>query len=345
MTIGVDLAKSVFQVAVTNAHGYVVARHRFTRPQFDRFLRAQPAAHVVMETCRTAHYWGRTARAYGHQVSLVPAHYVRPYVRRNKTDRTDATAVLEALRSGEVVPVTVKTVGQQELMALHRIREQWQRTRTARINAMRGLLQEHGLTIAHGARTALRTVPRILEDAALPVPGRLRRAVALLLEEVHDIEARLAIIDRELAAVAAENPVVQRLMGIPGVGLLTATALIGRVGHIHTFRRARHFASWLGLTPREHSSGGRRRLGAISKQGDMSLRSFLTHGARAVLLAARRANRTQPLTHLQQWGLAVQARRGHNTAALAVANKLARIIWAVWTRDVEFRPAPAPVAA
>jgi transposase len=346
-TIGVDLAKTVFQVAIANAHWHVVARRRFSRSQFDQFLRTQPAAHVVMETCGAAHFWARTARAYGHRVSVVPAHYVRPYVRRNKTDRTDAEAVLEALRDGKVIPVTVKTASQQELMGLHRIRQQWQVTRTARINAMRGLLQEHGVTIARGPSTALRTVPRILEDAEAPVPGRLRRMLALLLEEVHDVEARLAAIERELATVAADDRVVQRLMRIPGVGLLTATALVGQVGHIHTFRRARQFASWLGVTPREHSSAGRRRLGAISKQGDVYLRNLLTHGARAVLLAARRANRTRPLTHLHHWGVAVQARCGHNTAALAVANKLARIIWAVWTRDVEFRatPAPTPVAA
>jgi transposase len=344
-TIGVDLAKSVFQVAVANAHCHVVARHRFTRPQFDRFLRAQPASHVVMEACGAAHFWARTARAYGHRVSLVPAHYVRPYLRRNKTDRTDAEAVLEALRSGQITPVTVKTVSQQELVALHRIRRQWQATRTARINGMRGLLQEHGITIARGARTALRTVPRVLEDVELPVPGRLRRALALLLAEVHDLETRIAAVERELAAVAGQDLVVPRLMGIPGVGLLTATALVATVGHIHAFRRARQFASWLGITPSERSSGTRRRLGGINKQGDVYLRCLLTHGARSVLLAAHRSHRARPLTHLHHWALAVEARRGHNKAALAVANKLARIIWAVWTRDVEFSAAPAPVAA
>lgn len=341
MTIGVDLAKSTFQVAVANRHGRVVVRHRFTRSQFDRFLQTQPAAHVVMEACSTAHFWGRTARAYGHQVSLVPAQYVRPYVRRNKTDRTDAEAVLEALRSGQVTPVAVKTTSQQELVALHRIRSQWQATRTARINAIRSFLLEHGITIARGPQTALQTIPRILDDADRPVPARVRRALALLVVEIRDIEARVVTIDHEIATVAADDAVVQRLMQIPGIGVLTATALVGSVGHIHAFRRARQFASWLGLTPRERSSGRCRRLGAISKQGDPYLRSLLTHGARAVLLATQRRARTRPLTRLDHWAATVAARRGHNTATLAVANKLARIIWAVWTRDVPFVAVPA----
>lgn len=341
-TIGVDLAKRVFEVAVADRNWRVVARHRFTRLQFERFLRAQPPAHVVMEACGTAHFWARFARAQGHEVSVLPAQYVRPYVRRNKTDRTDAEALLEAVRSGRIHPVTVKTVAQQELLALHRIRDQWMATRTARINALRGFLQEHGLTIARGARAALTTVPALLEDAEALLPDRLRHALALLSDEVRDTEGRIAALERELARLAADDTVIQRLMRIPGVGLLTATALVATVGHIHAFQRARRFASWLGLTPSERSSGARRRLGAISKQGDVSLRCLLTHGARAVLLAAHRVAKTgRPLTALQQWALTVQKRRGHNKATVAVANKLARIIWAVWTRDVEFVAAPA----
>jgi transposase len=346
-TIGVDLAKSVFEVAVADATWRVVARHRFTRPQFERSLRAQPPAHVVMEACGTAHFWARFARAHGHRVSLLPAQYVRPYVRRNKTDRTDAEALLEAVRSGQIDPVTVKTVAQQEVVALHRIREEWKATRTARINAMRGFLQEHGLPIARGAQTAVATVPRLLEDAETPIPGRLRRVLAHLVEEVRDLDDRIETIEHELAAIAKDDAVVQRLMRIPGIGLLTATALVATVGHIHAFRAARRFASWLGLTPSERSSGPRRRLGAISKQGDVYLRCLLTHGARAVLLGAHRtAKQGKPVTRLQQWALTVQARRGHNKATVAVANKLARIVWAVWARDVEFEAKPAlPVAA
>ena len=345
-TIAIDLAKHVFEVAVGNQPGRVVRRHRFSRTQFERFLREEPATHLVMEACGSAHHWARTAQRTGHRVTLLPSQYVRPYVRRHKTDRTDAEALLEAIRSGSIPPVAVKTVGQQELLALHRVRAQWMATRTARLNAMRGLLMEHGIAIARGARTLLAQVGTLVATDESRVPHRLREVLRLVCDEVRDLEARIQAVERELAAVAAQDTVMQRLMRIPGIGLLTATALVATVGHIHAFRRARCFASWLGLTPREWSSGGRRHLGGITKQGDVYLRCLLTHGARAVLLMAHRADhRGLPLTRLQQWALTLQRHRGHNKATVAVANKLARIIWVVWARDVEFTAGPAVTAA
>jgi transposase len=346
-TIGVDLAKRVFEVAVANRTCRVIARHRFTRPQFERFLRAQPPAHLVMEACASAHHWGRLARQLGHRVSLIPAQYVRPYVQRNKTDRADAEAVLEASRSGRVHPVPVKTTSQQELLALHRIRQQWMTTRTARINAIRAFLHEHGLTLAGGARAGLKALPALLADADNGLPPRLRQALGWLYEEIRTVEHHVAQLERELARAAAGDVVIQRLMGIPGIGLLTATALVATVGDIYAFRRARRFASWLGLTPKEHSSGARRRLGAISKQGDVYVRCLLVHGARALLIAARRtARQRHPLMRLQQWAVSLEQRRGHNKTTVAIANKLARIVWAVWTHDTEFCPRPAlPQAA
>lgn len=345
-TIGVDLAKTVFELALANAAWRVIGRKRLTRPQFERFLATHPAAHLVMEACGTAHHWARVARAHGHRVSLLPPQYVRPYVRRNKTDRTDAEALLEAVRSGRITPVTVKSIAQQELLALHRVRAEWMATRTARLNAMRGFLQEHGLTISRGARTALTTVPRLLEDAEVPIPDRLRAVLRHLLAEVRAIEANLAVLERDLSTIAQADPVATRLLTVPGIGLITATALVGTVGHIHGFRTGRRFASWLGLTPSERSSAHRRRLGAISKMGDVYLRCLLTHGARSVLLGAHRTpRRDRPLSRLQQWALDVQARRGHNKATVAVANKLARIVWAVWTRDIDYEARPALPAA
>jgi len=346
-TIGVDLAKTVFELALANEAWRVVGRKRLTRPQFERFLAVQSATHFVMEACGTAHHWARAARAHGHRVTLLPAQYVRPYVRRNKTDRTDAEALLEALRSGRIDPVMVKTVAQQELQALHRVRAEWMATRTARINAMRGFLQEHGVAISRGARTALTTIPTLLEDADIPIPPRLRAVLAQLLDDVRVLQVNLDALERDLAAIADTDPTVQRLMTIPGIGLITATALVATVGHIHGFRAARRFASWLGLTPSERSSAHRRRLGAISKMGDVYLRCLLTHGARAVLLAAHRAQgRRRTLTRFQQWGLSVQTRRGHNKATVAVANKLARIVWAVWSREIPYEDRPAlPTAA
>jgi transposase len=345
-TIAVDLAKNVFEIAVANDQWRVVQRHRLTRARFERFLRDEPAAHVVMEACGSAHYWARTAQRSGHRVTLLPSQYVRPYVRRHKTDRTDAEALLEAVRSGSIPPVAVKSVPQQEVLALHRVRQQWMTTRTARLNAMRGLLLEHGIAIPCGARTVLTQVAGLLGRDDGILPRRLCDVLVLLRDEVRELEKRVHAIERDLAALAAGDPVIQRLMRIPGIGLLTATALIATVGHIHAFRRARRFASWLGLTPRERSSGGQRHLGAITKQGDVYLRCLLTHGARAVLLMAHRAAHAgRALTRLQQWALTIQHRRGHNKATIAVANKLARIIWVVWSRDVEFTATPAVVAA
>jgi transposase len=336
-TVAVDLAKTVFELAIANVQWRIVSRQRLNRERFARFLAETAATHIVMEACGMAHYWGRVAQQHGHRVTLVPPAYVRPYVRRNKTDRADAEAILEAVRSGEMPSVPVKRVEQQALVAVHRVREQWMTTRTARINTLRGLLREQGMLLPAGARAALQAVPALLDDADVPLPMHLRSVLASVYEEVRGIEQRIAALERELRALAETDVVVTRLRTIPGIGLLTATALVGAVGHIHAFRRARQFASWLGLTPREHSSGARRRLGSISKRGDVYLRCLLSHGARAVLLAAQRRHRNaQPLTHLHAWALTIRERRGHNKATMAVANKLGRIVWAVWRKDVPF---------
>ena len=183
---------------------------------------------------------------HGHRVTLVPPAYVRPYVRRNKTDRADAEALLEAVRSGQMPSVPVKRVEQQALVALHRVREQWMKTRTARINTLRGILREHGLLLPAGPRAAVQAVPAILEDAELLLPLHLRHVLASVRDEVRAIEARIAALERDLRTLADADPVVRRLREIPGIGLLTATALVGTVGHIGAFRRARQFASWLG---------------------------------------------------------------------------------------------------
>ena len=337
MTVAVDLAKSVFEVAIANAQWRVMERRRLTRARFTRFVADTPPTHVVMEACGTAHYWGRLAQEHGHRVTLVPPAYVRPYVRRNKTDRADAEAILEAVRSGEVPAVPVKRVEQQALVAVHRVREQWMTTRTARINVLRGLLREHGILLPAGAQAALRVVPAMLEEAETSLPAHLRSVLTSVHEEVRAIEGRLANLERALRALADADPVIARLRTIPGIGLLTATALVGTVGHIHAFRRARQFASWLGPTPKEHSSGQRRHLGAISKRGDVYLRCLLTHGARAVVrMAQRRVAIGQPLTPLHRWAVRVQDRRGHNKATIAVANKLGRIVWAVWHKDMPY---------
>jgi transposase len=329
---------TVFEVGIADRQWHLVERRRLNRRQFARFLAEQPASHVVMEACGTAHYWGRVAQGHGHRVTLLPVRYVKPYLRGNKTDRTDVDALLDAVRTGHIAPVWVKTAAQQEIVALHRIREQWMATRTARINALRGFFREHGLALPAGPRAALVAVPALAEQ----LPRQLALAVTSVFDDVRAVEQRIVTIERQLGAIAKDDATVQRLLEIPGIGLLTATALVGSVGRITAFRRARQFASWLGLTPREHSSGPRRRLGSITKRGDVYLRCLLTHGARAVLLTAQRqAAARKPLTGLQPWAVELAARKGHNKTTIAVANKLARIVWAVWARDTAYTATPA----
>jgi transposase len=338
-TIAVDLAKDVFEVACAASSGRICGRRRLNRQQFQRFLSGLSAGvEVVMEACGTAHYWGRQCQRLGLVPVLLPTQYVRPYVRRNKTDRTDAEALIEARRCAGILPVPVKTADQQALQSLHRVRAQWQTARTARMNVIRGLLREHGVSLRAGAITIQRVVPTLLEDTNQVLPGLLRQMLRSLLEEVRHLESRVKALDQQLHALADSDPIARRLQTVPGVGPIVATGFLGSVAHIHAFRRGRHFASWLGLTPREASSGTRQWRGGISKRGDVYLRAQLTHGARSVLFnALRRARvRADRLTALQRWVVQLAARRGYNKAVSALANKLARIIWAVWRRDVDF---------
>ena len=331
--IAVDLAKTVFEIAVSDRPGRVARRERLPRSQFLAFFAQHPAACVVMEACGSAHYWGRRIEQLGHKVTLLPPHQVRPYVRRNKTDRTDAKGILEASRNDDIHPVPVKTVAQQVITSLHRLRAGWMAERTARLNTLRGLLRELGVFIPVGARQVVPAVWALVEDADSDLPDALRSPFAEVCHEIRDIEARIKQVERQLDAMAQQLPVVSHLLTIPGIGLLTATALFAFVGNIHRFPSARHFASWLGLTPREHSSGLKRRLGGISKRGDGYLRTLLIHGARSVLIHARKE---QP-DHLRDWAHRLEQTHVHNKAAVAVANKIARVVWAVWTRLEDYR--------
>lgn len=334
-TIAVDLAKSVFEVAVSERPGKVAERHRLSRGQFSRFLADRASATVVMEACSTAHFWAREADARGHRVVLLPPHAVRPYVPRNKTDGTDTKGLLEAVRNEEIRPVPVKSVDQHVLAALHRMRSAWMATRTARLNTVRGLLRELGFAIPVGARQVVPHVWALVWDADSGVPDAPRPVLAEAAREIGELETRIEQLERSLDAMARKNDVVVRLRTIPGVGLLTATALVAFVGDVQRFPSSRHFASYLGLTPRESSSGLRRRLGAISKRGHPYLRTLLIHGSRSVLLHAKKKQPSER-DRLRTWALDRERERGHNKAAVALANKLARIVWAVWRRERDF---------
>jgi len=337
--IAVDVAKAVFEIAVSDRPGRVSRRERLPRTQFLAFFAQQPAATVVMEACGSAHYWGRRIEALGHRVTLLPPHQVRPYIRRNKTDRTDAKGILEASRNEDIRSVPVRTVAQQVLTSLHRLRSGWMAERTARLNALRGLLRKLGVFIPVGAHQVVPAVWALLEDADSDLPEALRPLFAEACHEIRDIEARVKQVERQLEAIAEQLLAVEHLRTIPGIGLLTATALVAFIGNIHRFPSGRHLASWLGLTPREYSSGLKRYLGRISKRGDGYLRTLLIHGARSVLLHARQQQPDQ----LREWAHKLGETHVHNKAAVAVANKLARIVWAVWSRQQPFAQAPRAV--
>jgi transposase len=336
-TVGIDLAKNVFEIALADERGQIVERQRLSRARFDRFFVNRPICRIVMEACGSAHHHARRLSSQGHHVVLLPAQYARAYVRRNKTDAADAAALIEAARCSEIRPVPIKSVDQQALQQLHRLRSQWMRTRTSRLNFLRSCLREFGVSVPLGAQRAIKSVRDVLADTDSAVPVLLHSSLLELLTEIDSLQQRCKQIDRDLAHLHEHDPIVERLLQIPGVGPLTATALRASVVDVQRFPSARHFASWIGLTSREHSSGERRRLGRISKQGDPYLRTLLIHGARAVLLAARSAQRKgSSIDRLRTWALDLQERRGHNKATVALANKLARIVWATWRYDCDF---------
>ena len=328
--VAVDLAKSVFEIAVSHEPGRVSKRLRPKREKLLEFFAQLPPATVIMEACGSAQFWAGEIQKLGHRVVLLPAQHARPYVLRDKTDRTDTVGLLEAFRNETIRPVPLKTPQQLLLGALHRLRAAWLSDRTARINTLRGLLRERGIFIPVGARQVVPQVWAALEDADANIPDVLRPFFAEVCQEIRELERRIESCERQLAALAVQIPAVKRLLTVPGVGLLIATALIAFIGDVRRFPSGRHFASYIGLVPREYSSGLKRRRGRISKRGDVYLRTLLIHGARSVLRAAR--TKQQP-DRLQAWALRLHDKLGYNKAAVALANKLARIVWAVWSSD------------
>lgn len=335
-TIAIDLAKDVFEIALADSNHRITERMRLNRHDFALLPQSLPTATIVMEACATCHYWARLFEEAGHAVKLLPAHYVQPYRKRNKTDRADAAALVQAARDPDILPVAIKSEYQQSIMALHRIRSAWVAHRTARINLVRGLLREFGVILPAGAAHVVPGALMALNDLELPLA--FVEGLLPAIDEIRDLDSRIDTIDKQLSILARQCKDAMRLQQIPGVGVMTATALAASVGDAQQFRSGRHLASWLGLTPRESSSGNKRHLGGISKRGDVYLRKLLIHGARSALLQAKRVASRAPedLTRLQTWVLALEQRVGHNKAATALANKIARIAWAIWRHDRPF---------
>ena len=339
VTLAVDLAKDVFELAFADAAGRIIERKRLKRAPFAACLENRASLRIVMEACGSAHAWARHFTRLGHEVTLLPAQHVRPYIRRNKTDRTDAAGLLEAARCGDIRPVPAKTPEQQGTQGLHRIREHHKAQRTAAINLLRGLLREFGLAIPAGAEKVRPATWAALEDGDNDLPMSLRHALAGVLDQIAACQTAMEAIEKQLSQIAKDDLRSQRLMAASGVGLITATAMSAGIGDFARFPTGRHFASALGLTPREYSSGNTRQLGRITKQGDVYLRTLLIHGARSALITAHAARkRGQALDRTQQWALALADRKGHNKAAVALANKTARRLWAAEHHGSRFDP-------
>src|SRR5271155_1781686 len=333
-TIGLDLAKNVFQAHAVDAAGSVVMRRRLRRGQVLAFFAGVPPCLIGMEACATAHCWARELQALGHEVRLMPPQYVKAYVKRNKNDAADAEAICEAVKRPSMHFVPVKTVEQQSALLMHRGRELLVRQRTMLANALRGHLAEFGLIATQGLHkvAGLIAIVRDVEDER--VPDMARQVLRLIGEQIGELDTRIAAIEAQIMAWHKSNPMSQRLATIPGIGPIIATAITATVAEPGEFHNGREFAAWLGLVPRQNSTGGKTSLGGISKRGDSYLRRLLVNGAHAVLLRSK-AGKTDP------WLIALRGRRPRLVVAVALANKTARIAWAIMGRQDIYRRARA----
>ena len=336
-TIGFDLAKSVFQVHGADRDGRPLVRKTLRRAQLLDFFAGLPACLVGMEACGSAHHWARELRALGHRVRLIPPQYVRPFVKTNKNDAADAEAICEAVTRPTMRFAPVKSADQQAVLTLHRARELLVRQRTMLINSLRGLCGEFGIVAARGAGNAGRLIESIEDDEDPRLPGLARQALKLLVDQVRATQAHIGRLEKTLKAWHRSSEASRRLEAIPGVGVITATALVATLGDASQFRSGRQLSAWLGLVPRQTSSGGKDRLGRISKRGDGYLRRLLVHGARAVLRWSRAGQEGGRGTGRAAWQRALLGRRPTNVVMVAMANKTARIVWALLSRGETYR--------
>jgi len=332
---GVDIAKSVFYVHAVDRHDKPQWQANLKRGQWLEALceHLAPGAEVGMEACASAHYWGRELQKRGFRVKLIAAQFVKPYVKSNKNDRVDAEAVCEAMGRSGMRFVAVKSIAQQDTQAAHRIREELVGQRTAKANQIRGLVGEYGIVAPAGIQQLRRALPDWLENAENALTDDFRALLADLAGDLRYLDDRIARLDERVAQRVKNDPVARRLLELRGVGPLTASALAGALGDGKAFSKGRDFAASLGLTPRQHSSGGKDRLLGISKRGDGYLRKLLVHGARAVLRHAK--NRDDGLS---QWLNELAARKHANVVTVALANKTARMAWAVVHNDMAYDP-------
>ena len=332
VTLGIDLAKNIFALHGVTADGKVeLQRPAVRRDKLEEFVAALPPCLIGMEACSGAHEWARRFARYGHTVKLIAPKFVAPYRlsgKRGKNDAADAAAICEAVSRPAMRFVPVKTVEQQGELSLHRARQGYVEQRTALINRMRGLLAEFGIVLAQKAETIRREVVHLLED----LPGHLNTVIGDALTDLERLDQRIAEYDKHIASCAKANNAAKQLMQLPGIGPMTASALVASIGDGHDFKNGRQLAAWLGLVPGQYSSGGKQRLGRITKAGDRYLRTLLILGARSVLQSGKKKE-----DRISRWTQAVEERRGYWKAAVAMAAKNARLAWAMLHHGKDFR--------
>jgi transposase len=331
-TVGFDLAKTVFQVHAVDERGKAVLRKALKRTEVVKYFANLAPCLIGMEACGSAHFWARKLSEFGHTVKLMAPQFVKPYVKTNKNDARDAEAICEAVSRPSMRFVPIKTPGQQALLGLHRARQGFVAARTAQANQIRRLLAETGIVIPKGITELTCQMPQILEDGQNGLLDMSRELFARLFSHLRELDRQVKELEHQIKVWHREDTASQRLQGIPGIGPLTASALVASIGDAKSFKNGRQLAAWLGLVPRQHSSGGKECLLGISKRGDTYLRTLLIHGARAVLSRLKRR-----AGQAQGWLARVAERRHANIAAVALANKNARIAWALLAHDRDFQ--------
>jgi transposase len=333
--IGIDLGKSVFHLVGMDQHGKVVSRKRLSRSQMMVYTAKIPPCLIGMEACCGSHFVGAALTAQGHDVKLMPAQFVKPFLKSNKNDYLDAEAIAEAVQRPNMRFVPIKTGDQLDLQALHRVRDRLVSRRTSVINQMRAFLLERGITFRQGRAYLRKQIPELLGDAEQKLSSRMRQLVDRLWQEWKALEEQIEALSGEIESIASQDAACQRLLDVPGVGPLVATALVAAIGNGAAFTKGRDFAAWLGLVPRQHSTGGKAWLLGISKRGNAYLRRLFIHGARSIVMSLNRDSHA-----MGKWMSQLEARTHRNVLVVAVANKLARIAWAVLARGEAYRSTP-----
>lgn len=329
--LGIDLAKKSFQLHGVDENGLTILKKKLSRSKLTAFIANMEPCLIGIEACGGSHYWARNFTNFGHTVQMMAPQFVKPFVKSNKNDAVDAEAICDAVQRPNMRFVPIKSIEQQDIQSIHRVRSLLVSRRTAQANQIRGLLMEYGITIPVGIAHVRATIPDILEDAINALTPLFRTLLNELYEEMVHLDERIVVLEQKLQAISVQSEDVQRLLTVPGVGLLTATAVVAAINDIAVFKNGRELAAWIGLVPRQHSTGGKATLLGISKRGDTYLRTLLIHGGRTVVRVAHKHQDKR-----NQWINKLEQRRGANISAVAMANKNARIIWALLSKKKNY---------